>query len=1440
MLQIATPVLITISLALSGYFWLTHAEQKTWNTRVSAVAEDVRDYLGARIAQQLPSVLAMGDLFNTRGEVSREEFARFSQRALEDFHGLHALAWVPRVPQEDRTRIEAEAQRDGLSDFIFWQHEPDGRRKPAGSRSEYFPLLFIATSSTTPVPIGLDIGIEVTSLMAMTNAAESADPVLAEQTAFYDQQDANQQNDWKLFVPIYRHGLDAQKAGIQTRRAALRGFVVGVFNFNQIVAGLNEHAARGQFAYKLSTLQDSTSSPVLFDNRPPALRAIPAERVNIIKNLGGSYLLLEVWPLTPLRPGQSPGAILYLAGSVLATLFLLTFVLVAAGQNVRITRRVNEGLDDLRHKDALLQRVMEASKLGYWDWDLSTGLSTYSDRRYTMLGYEPSELSGLYSEWLELLHPDDRARVDEQLNDYLEERRDNYLAEYRMKARSGEWRWIMDRGSITKRDENGRPLFMSGIYADIHNRKLAEIALQESQIQLSEKNAQLNSLLFQRTKELDYSEHFMKSVLDSLSAHIVVINQDGDIISTNRAWRDFAEKNNADNKFVFEGSNYFSVCDQAGPEGRTVENQIRDVMAGVRVESCFEYSCNSPDEKRWFNCTITRIPGEAPAHVVLAHENITTRKQLEEELRQMNEGLGNMVTDRTSALEKANHSLVENQEKLRSVIEYLPEGIVTTDENGTILTTNPALQKIFGYSDHEVVGKNITTLMPEFTRQDHDHYMHRFLQTGDAKIIGVGREIEGRHKNGQPILLELAISEYFVYGSHYFTGILRDIQAQKNILAEIERSKNEAEQANQAKSNFLAMMSHEIRTPMNGVIGMLEVLKQSGLKNHQQEMLEIIHDSAFSLLGVIEDILDFSKIEAGKLELECSPMSISSVVNSVCAMLDYVSDKADVELTMFTAPELPEHVVGDALRLRQVLINLTNNAIKFSNGLERQGKVSIRAVLTTSIQNQVEVEFHITDNGIGMDQATQQRLFQAFTQADVSTTRRFGGTGLGLVICSQLLQLMGGKITVESNVDKGSIFTARIPFALISDTTKYGKNEFHILGLSCLVIGNAEGLAGDLAAYLKAAGAVVSEVWDLISAQQLLDTWPLTPSVWVIEAGTTTPDFDLLRSIRCARSNRDIRFLVIGRGRRRRPRLEASDLVTIDGNALNRETFLSAVAMTIGQVEHNLPEPSFVQFKATPTLPSREEARRHGRLILVAEDNKTNQKVILHQLALLGYTADMADNGNEALMRWQNDYYALLLTDLHMPVMDGYQLTAAIRRMEQGKRPIPIIALTANIRQGEAQRCQEAGMNDYLSKPTQLSSLQETLTRWLSAEPCPATSIALATVEVSSKPVDVRVLAALVGDDPVVIRDFLQDFRVSTAKASTELQSAFASGDIGQAGAVAHRLKSSSRSVGALALGELCAALEEAVRVDEINIVLSLQPRLEAEIACVEAYLASL
>lgn len=507
--------------------------------------------------------------------------------------------------------------------------------------------------------------------------------------------------------------------------------------------------------------------------------------------------------------------------------------------------------------------------------------------------------------------------------------------------------------------------------------------------------------------------------------------------------------------------------------------------------------------------------------------------------------------------------------------------------------------------------------------------------------------------------------------------------------------------------------------------------------------------------------------------------------------------------------------------------------------------MSVRALLARQEQAPPLLEFQVKDNGIGMDAQAQAKLFRPFTQADNSTTRRFGGTGLGLSISRRLTELMGGTIAVQSEPDKGSTFTVRLPLEPVQGNMASGTGPFDVAALNCLVLGSPDGLIDDLSAYLAHGGAQVVKASHASAVRDWLGNRPT--GLWIVVMDGREQPVDKLRSICQGRQGLDARFLCIERGTRRRPRLDETGSVSLDADVMRRQVFLEAVALAAGRISAKPQHSPTADLFAPPTSQPEADSRLQGQHILVAEDNEINQKVVLKQLALLGISADVAGDGRAALRLWQRKAYPLLLTDLHMPEMDGYELTQAIREAEAGRQRMPIIALTANAIKGEALQCRDAGMDDYLTKPVKLENLRAMLDQWLadpsvpdmSSPDMPAQAEPATAPAAQAGAVDVSVLKALVGDDMDDIQALLQDFRLSAVKAAAEIEEACQAGEAVKVGAVAHRLKSSARSVGALQLGELCAQLEALGKEGKQQRLAELIPQFKAEVAAVEACLKS-
>jgi PAS domain S-box-containing protein len=762
-----------------------------------------------------------------------------------------------------------------------------------------------------------------------------------------------------------------------------------------------------------------------------------------------------------------------------------------------------------------------------------------------------------------------------------------------------------------------------------------------------------------------------------------------------------------------------------------------------------------------------------------------------------------------------------------SLLEISPTAIVTVGLDDKVTSWNPAAEKLFGYTREEAVGRNVDDLI-----------------AASAGLRGEAREVNRRgsqdeyrlitrrtHKDGSLVDVQLLVAPVLVEGElvgRY--GIYHDV-------GELQRARQVAEEATEAKSTFLATMSHEIRTPMNAVIGMTGLLLDTELTPEQRGFAEVIRTSGDALLGIINDILDLSKIEAGKLDLERRPFVLR---DSVEAALDLVAASAaakGLDLASLLDPKAPVALVGDATRLGQVLVNLLTNAVKFTDEGEVVLSVESERVAAGdgSGAEIYELHFAVRDTGIGVPKERIDRLFQSFSQVDASTTRRYGGTGLGLAISKRLSEMMGGTMWVESEAGKGSIFhfTVKAEAAASPELVDAPWEHVQLAGKRLLVV-------DDNATNREVVRRQASS-WGMVPR----DTGSPTEALEWIRRGDPfdaaildmqMPDMDglaLAREIRRIRGDRVLPLLMLtSLGRRTDdvdPGVEFAAYLT---KPIKASQLYDALTSVFGDIsEHVRPVDAGVGCDAAP-------ADRAPLQILLADDNAVNQQVAVVLLQKMGYRADVVTNGAEALAALARQRYDVVLMDVEMPIMDGLEASRRINQMWPAAQRPRIIAMTANAMQGDRETCLAAGMDDYLSKPIRREELAAALARSesvvVSADDSPTAE------EVGDpEPVDLAQIEAAVGD-PVFVRKLISTFLNDAPGLVGTLRSSLEQCNSEELRRAAHTLKSNGRTFGATALASLSEELELSARTGSLVSAGDLVTRIEKEYARVEGALGAL
>jgi PAS domain S-box-containing protein len=774
------------------------------------------------------------------------------------------------------------------------------------------------------------------------------------------------------------------------------------------------------------------------------------------------------------------------------------------------------------------------------------------------------------------------------------------------------------------------------------------------------------------------------------------------------------------------------------------------------------------------------------------------------------------VTERKASEQR----LRETEQYFRSVLERAPDGLLVVDADGTISMANAQCERLFGYTRDELIGNKVEMLVPDAIRPQHPNLRASFHREPTTRAMGAKSELHARRKDGSLLSVDIGLSPLpGRNGANPQVAVsIRDITERKLAEVELKAAKQKAEEATRMKSMFLANMSHEIRTPMNAIIGLSHLaLSKTTLDAKQRDYISKVHNAGTSLLAIINDILDFSKIEAGRLDVESTDFRLDDVISSVTTVTGQKASDKGLELLAHVAPGIPQVLLGDPHRLGQILTNLVNNSVKFTE----RGEIVVSAALLELTGEKCQLKFSVRDTGIGMTKEQAAKLFQPFTQADMSTTRKYGGTGLGLTVSRRLVELMGGQIWLDSEPGVGTTFTFTVWLG-VGQQKGSGKVVPERLGkLRALIVDDNAGAREIIDDLLKGVvaqrDAVASGPEAIAAIKQADENAPYD----VVFMDWHMPGMDGLQAARTLKSDASLK------------RLPAVIMVTAFGREEVREEAerLQLEGFLVKPVTRSMLVDTLVNVfadagdqVAAVASATAQGVSLAGLRILLAEDNDINQQIAVELLEGVGAKVDVAANGQQAVDKLFGGPipppYDVVLMDLQMPVLDGHQATAKIRA-DMRFNDLAIYAMTAHATMEERDLCLAHGMSGHIAKPIDPALLFDTLGKVArrsmeAASTDRSTSDGAGSVRTAGLPAVEGLDSAdglrRVGGNHKLYMKLLRQFTSQQADAVEQVRAALARNDIESATRVAHTLKGVAGSLGAGPVQTTAATVEKLVR----------------------------
>ena len=819
------------------------------------------------------------------------------------------------------------------------------------------------------------------------------------------------------------------------------------------------------------------------------------------------------------------------------------------------------------------------------------------------------------------------------------------------------------------------------------------------------------------------------------------------------------------------------------------------------------------------------MPTVAMSMEILDH-NLKTHALLEETKQQATrmETQTALLEEQTVELEAQQAELKETENWFRGIVESSPDGMLVVDAEGIIVLCNKRTEAIFGYEFGELLWQNVDRLVPMNIRHNHPNMRAKFMAEGYVRTgdkIYLEGAVKGARKDGSIFPVEIGLSRLPNAKHKEFICVsVRDITLQKQTEEALHKAKQIAEEGAQLKSDFLANMSHEIRTPMNAIIGISHLIAKTALTPKQSDYIKKIQGSSQHLLGIINDILDLSKIEAGKVVIEEVDFKVEKVFSNVVNLIAEKASDKDLELIFDIDENLPLYLKGDPLRLGQVLINYANNAVKFTE----QGEIIICVNILEETDNDLFLRFSVSDTGIGLSEEGKAKLFQSFQQADTSTSRKYGGSGLGLSISKQLANLMGGDVGVESELGKGSVFWFTVRLKKATKKMRKLSPPKNLKGRHVLVVDDNQIARHVLESMLSNMGLSVTETYSGKDALNVLQIASEKGEPYeIVFIDWFMPDMDGSETAKAIREMTltVVPHIVMVTAHGREEVLKAMELANLDDilmKPVSASVLFDTTMRLLGEMSNesetsNEELPDYYSFShVVDTLRT-----KRGASILVVEDNELNQEVAIGLLSSEGFSVDIANDGREAIDMIAMGNYDIVLMDMQMPVMDGVNATIEIRKNPKF-HDLPIVAMTANAMAQDKEKCIAAGMNDHISKPIAPEELFRTLIKWLKSpkgvqepieekleqEPEEAISFVIDGLDIELG------LKRVLGKKTLYI-NMLRRYVSNQEKMPASLRAALEASDYATAERIAHSAKSVNGNIGATHLQELAAEIEKMI-----------------------------